>query len=65
MNKLKTVVAYELKSIGVILLFTFVIVSMWSEHNYDFYFWLLIISLIISIFKAVFNILVIYKSTDL
>ena len=64
MNKLKTVVAYELKSIGVILLFTFVIVSMWSEHDYDFYFWLLIISLIISIFKAVFNILVIYKSTD-
>ncbi|PET48356.1 hypothetical protein CN514_19825 [Bacillus sp. AFS001701] len=65
MNKLKTIVAYEWKSIGVILLFTFVIVSMWSEHNYDFYFWLLIISLIISIFKAVFNILVIYKSTDL
>ncbi len=65
MNKLKSIVTYEWKSIGAILLFTFVIVSIWSEHDYDFYFWLLIISLVISIFRTVFKILVIYKSTDL
>lgn len=65
MNKLKTILSYEWKSFGVIILFTFVIVSMWLEHDYDIYFWLLIISLIISIFRAVFNILGIYKSADL
>ncbi|PFM82798.1 hypothetical protein COJ46_03030 [Bacillus sp. AFS077874] len=63
MNKLKSIVAYEWKSIGAILLFTFVSISRWLEHDYDFYFCLLIISLIISIFRAVFNILVII--TDL
>ncbi|PGM59548.1 hypothetical protein CN946_00995 [Bacillus sp. AFS053548] len=65
MNKLKSIVAYEWKSIGAILLFSFVIVSIWSEHHYDYYFWLLIISLVIYIFRTVFKILVIYKSTDL
>ncbi len=65
MNKLKSIVAYEWKSIGAIILFTFVIVAMWSEHDYGLYFWLLIISLIISIFRAVINILIIYKNTDL
>lgn len=64
MHKLKSIVAYEWKSIGAIILFTIVIVSMWSEHDYNLYFWLLIISLIISIYRTVINILVIYKSTD-
>ncbi|PGS48285.1 hypothetical protein COC46_18475 [Bacillus sp. AFS041924] len=65
MNKLKTILAVEWKRIGIIILFTIVLVSKWSEHDYDFYFWLIISSLFISIFVAIFNTIEIYKRTDL
>ena len=65
MNKLKTIFAIEWKRIGIILLFTLVIVTKWSEYDYDFYFWFLIFSIIVSIFFAVFNVIQIYKRTDL
>ena len=65
MNKLKTILAVEWKRIGIIILFTIVLVSKWSEHDYDFYFWLIICSLFISIFVAIFNTIEIYKRTDL
>ncbi|PEL14058.1 hypothetical protein [Bacillus sp. AFS017336] len=65
MNNLKTIFSIEWKRMGIILLFTLVVVTKWSEHDYDFYFWLVLFSLIISIFVAVFNVTQIYKRTDL
>lgn len=65
MNNLKTIFANEWKLIGIILLFTLVIVTKWSEHDFDFTFWLLVFWLIISIFVAVFNVIQISKRTDL
>lgn len=51
MEKLKFIFADVWKSIGLIILFTLVLVTKWSEHDFDFYFWLLIISLIITIYR--------------
>lgn len=65
MNKLKTIFAIEWKRIVTVILFTLVVVTKWSEHEYDFYFLLLIFLLIISIFVVVFNVIQISKRTNL
>ncbi len=55
MKKLKIIFTDVWISIGLIILFTLVLVTKWTEHDFDFYFWLLIISLIITIYRIKIN----------